>query len=58
LEQLIDMAQEMGVKMIPCSNTCGIMGLPEEAFIGGVMNQAGAAFFLEKARESKVTLFI
>jgi peroxiredoxin family protein len=58
LEELIKMAQELGVKMIPCSNTCGIMGLPEDAFIGGVLNQAGAAFFLEKARESKVTLFI
>jgi len=58
LPELISMAQELGVKMIPCSNTCGIMGLPEGAFIGGVLGQAGAAFFLEKARESRVTLFI
>ena len=58
LPELISMAQELGVKMIPCSNTCGIMGLPEDAFIGGVLGQAGAAFFLEKARESRVTLFI
>jgi peroxiredoxin family protein len=58
LPELISMAQELGVKMIPCSNTCGIMGMPQDAFINGVMNQAGAAFFLGLARESKVTLFI
>ncbi len=58
LEELINMAQELGVKMIPCSNTCGIMGLPEDAFLNGVLTQAGAAYFLGEARESKVTLFI
>ena len=58
LDELIKMAQELGVKMIPCSNTCGMMGLPEDAFINGIMTQAGAAYFLGEARESKVTLFI
>jgi len=44
--------------MVPCSTSCGILGLPDEAFRNGVMSQAGAAYFLGQARESKVTLFI
>jgi peroxiredoxin family protein len=58
VEELIVMAQEMGVKMIPCSTSCGILGLPDDAFRSGIMSQAGAAFFLNEARQSKVTLFI
>jgi len=58
IDEFITMAQEMGVKMIPCSTSCGILGLPEDAFRSGVMSQAGAAFFLGQAREAKVTLFI
>jgi peroxiredoxin family protein len=58
VDELIKTAQEMGVKLIPCSNTCGIMGVSEDAFRGGIGNQAGAAFFLSEARQSKVTLFI
>jgi peroxiredoxin family protein len=58
IDEFITMAQEMGIKMVPCSTSCGILGVPDEAFRGGVMSQAGAAFFLGQARESKVTLFI
>jgi peroxiredoxin family protein len=58
VDEFIEMAQEMGIKMIPCSTSCGILGLPDDAFRGGVMSQAGAAFFLNEARQSKVTLFI
>ncbi len=59
LDEFIKMAHEMGVKMIPCSTTCGVMGgLPEDAFRGEVASLAGAAYFLGEARESKVALFI
>ncbi len=58
IDEFIVMAKEMGIKMVPCSTSCGILGLPDNAFIDGVMSQAGAAFFLAQARESKVTLFI
>jgi peroxiredoxin family protein len=58
IDEFITMAQEMGIKMIPCSTSCGILGLPDDAFREGVMSQAGAAFFLGQARESSVTLFI
>jgi peroxiredoxin family protein len=58
VDEFIILAQEMGVKMVPCSTSCGILGLPDDSFRGGIMDQAGAAFFLGQARESKVTLFI
>jgi peroxiredoxin family protein len=58
IDEFITMAQQMGVKMIPCSTTCGVMGLTEDAFRGEVGDIAGAAYFLNEARQSKVTLFI
>jgi peroxiredoxin family protein len=58
IEEFIEMAKQMDIKMIPCSTSCGILGLPDDAFTEGIMSQAGAAFFLAQAKESKVTLFI
>ena len=58
IDEFIQMAQDMGVKLIPCSTSCGVMGLEEDSFREGVGSLAGAAFFLNEARQSKVTLFI
>jgi peroxiredoxin family protein len=58
IDEFIRMAKDMGVKMIPCSTSCGVMGLEEGAFREEVGSLAGAAFFLNEARQSKVTLFI
>ena len=58
LDEMIVMAHQMGVKMIPCTTTCGLMGIEEDAFRSEVENQAGAAYFLGEARESRTTLFI
>jgi peroxiredoxin family protein len=58
IDEFIEMARAMGVKMVPCSTTCGMFGLTETSFVDGVENIAGAAYFLGEARQSKVTLFI
>jgi peroxiredoxin family protein len=58
LDEFITMAKEMGVKLVPCSTTCSVMGVNEGAFREEVGSLAGAAFFLNEARQSKVTLFI
>jgi peroxiredoxin family protein len=58
LDELITMAHQMGVKLIACTTTCGVMGLPEDAFRSEVTSMAGAAYFLGEAREAKATLFI
>ena len=58
VDEFIKMAKDMDVKMIACTTSCGIMGVPEEAFRSEVTSLTGAAYFLGEARESKVTLFI
>ena len=58
IDDFITMAHQMGVKLIACTTTCGIMGLPDDAFRSEVESLAGAAYFLGEAREAKVSLFI
>ena len=60
VDEMIVMAKEMGVNMIACTTTCGVMGLPADtdSFRSEVEVMAGAAYFLNEARKSKVTLFI
>jgi peroxiredoxin family protein len=58
LDELIKMSYDMGVKMIACTTSCGLMGVPEEAFRSEVDSLSGAAYFLDEARNSKTTLFI
>jgi peroxiredoxin family protein len=58
IDEFIQMAKDMGVKLIPCSTSCGVMGLGEGNFREEVESLAGASFFLNEARQSKVTLFI
>jgi peroxiredoxin family protein len=58
IDEFIQMAKDLGVKMVPCSTSCGIMGLQDGSFLGGVGDQVGAAYFLNEARQSKVSLFI
>lgn len=58
IEELIQMAKDLGVAMIPCSTSCGIMGLDKKSFREGIGVITGAAYFLNEARQSKVTLFI
>ena len=58
IDDFITMAKDMGVKLIACTTTCGVMGIPEDAFRSEVESLAGAAYFLGEAREAKVALFI
>ena len=58
IDEFIAMSHEMGVKLIACTTSCGVMGIPEDAFRDEVTSTAGATYFLREARESKVSLFI
>ena len=60
IDEFIVMAHEMGVQLIACTTTCGVMGLPPEkdTFRSEVDSLTGATYFLGEARQSKVTLFI
>ena len=58
IDEFIAMAKEMGVELIACTTSCGLMGLPEDSFRSEVDSLAGAAYYLGEARESKIALFI
>jgi len=58
IDELITMAHQMGVRLIACTTSCGVMGLSEDAFRSEVESLAGAAYFLGEATKSKSTLFI
>ena len=60
IDEFITMAHEMGVELVACTTTCGVMGLPpeEDAFRSEVTVMSGAVYFLNEARQSKVSLFI
>jgi len=60
VDEMIVLSKELGVNMIACTTTCGVMGLPSDttSFRDEVQVMAGAAYFLNEARKSKVTLFI
>ena len=58
LEQLISMAAGQGVHFVACTTSMGMMSLGEEDFIPEVKDFAGAASFLNEARQGHVNLFI
>ncbi|MFC1915724.1 DsrE/DsrF/DrsH-like family protein [Chloroflexota bacterium] len=58
IDDFITMAHQMGVKLIACTTTCGIMAIPEDSFRSEVDSLAGAAYFLGETREAKASFFI
>lgn len=59
LDELYDMAVELGVVMMPCEMSMGVMEYtPETDFKPNVTEPVGVVKFLEEASESRVTLFI
>lgn len=57
LEELAQMAQEMGVKIIACQMSMDVLGIKREELWDGI-EVGGVATFLAEAAKSKVTLFI
>lgn len=55
IPEMVEMAQEMGVKFIGCQMTMDVMGLEKEAFVDGI-EVGGAVTFLEFATDADVTL--
>jgi len=58
IEEFIKMAKELEVKLIACTTTFSYMGYDKADFIDGIDSFAGAATFLQQAREGKVSYFI
>lgn len=57
LPEMMEMARELGVKIIGCGMSMDVMEIPPEDLVG-VSEVVGAATFLKEAAESKVTLFV
>jgi len=57
-DQMISMAKEMGVKIIACTITMGVMGVTKEDLVQGIDSYAGVFSYLNEAKESKINLFI
>ncbi|MCX8103382.1 MAG: DsrE/DsrF/DrsH-like family protein, partial [Candidatus Bipolaricaulota bacterium] len=57
LEDLMQMARDLGVKMVACEMSRDVMGIQDDELIGG-LEYGGVASFLGDALKSKVTLFI
>ena len=55
IPQLVEMAQELGVKFIACQMTMDVMGLTKEDFVDGI-EVGGAVTFLEYAKDAAPTL--
>lgn len=58
IEEFIKMSKGLGIQLIACTTTFSFMGFGKEDFIDGVDSYAGAATFLQLAREGKISYFI
>ncbi len=56
-QELIDLAKDLGVKLVPCQMTMDLLGLSREDLIDGLEEPAGATTALLEAKDA-VTLFI
>ncbi|MGM0568527.1 MAG: DsrE/DsrF/DrsH-like family protein [Elusimicrobiota bacterium] len=58
VQELFDMALNMGVKFYPCSTTCQIMGIENKNLIDEAQESVGAAWYIKEAKKSDINLFI
>jgi peroxiredoxin family protein len=57
-KELLDLAEEMGVRLIPCQMTMELLGLSKGDLIDGLEAPIGAASALLEMKEASVSLFI
>jgi peroxiredoxin family protein len=59
LDQMVEMAGELGIKIYICEMSMGLMGFKREEFIDYPnIDYVGVATFMEQAKNSRVQLFI
>jgi peroxiredoxin family protein len=52
------MAQDLGVRLIPCQMTMDLLGLQREDLLDGLEEPIGAATAIAEMRNAAVSLFI
>lgn len=55
IPELLEMAQEMGVKIIACQMTMDVMSLDKDQFVDGI-EVGGAASFIHYASDANISL--
>ena len=58
IPELLETAQDLGVKLIACTTTLGMMGIGKDTLIDGVDQLAGVTTYLAEAKDGAVNLFI
>ncbi len=58
VDQMVDLAHSLGVRLVACTITMGVMGLTADDLIPAVDEYAGVATYLADARRSDVNLFV
>jgi peroxiredoxin family protein len=57
-EELIEVAGDLGVRLIPCQMTMDLMGLSRDDLLEGLEEPIGAATAIREMRDAAVSLFI
>ena len=57
IDELLELAVELGVKLSPCGMTMDVFGFPESSFIAGTEPVCGATHFLTWAADADIALF-
>ncbi|MFQ5907080.1 MAG: DsrE/DsrF/DrsH-like family protein [bacterium] len=58
VDELLSIAKSMGVKIVACTTTMGVMGVPDEVLRPEVDTIAGVSTYLGHAEEGNINLFI
>ncbi|HZS11363.1 MAG TPA: DsrE/DsrF/DrsH-like family protein [Nitrospirales bacterium] len=58
IPELMQTAQDLGVRFIACTTTMGLMGISKDTLIEGVDQLAGVTTYLAEAKSGSVNLFI
>jgi peroxiredoxin family protein len=58
VQELLELSQDMGVKLWPCQMTMDLMGLTNDDMIDGLDKPAGAGSAISLMKEASISLFI
>ncbi len=58
IPELLETAQDLGVNMIACTTTLGLMGISKDTLLDGIDQLAGVSTYLAEAKDGAVNLFI
>lgn len=58
VQELLELSQEMGVKLWPCQMTMDLMGLTRDDLLEGLDDPAGAGSAISLMKQASISLFI